>query len=240
MRKHLGWIAAAGLAACVLLLGGAWLIAGKAGLGDIALRLSAARLPICRGDGSDRPVSREIAWDGADSIGIAIPATVRYSPGSGDQVKVIGDAALVSHLRIAGGEIKLDCQPARLNAEHLDITLPGRSFRTFSLASVTSLILNDIDQPELNLNIAGSSMVAATGKVDSITLNGAGMSDAKLGALAAKTVKLNLAGASQVEVAPEDDLDINAFGAVTVTLLSEPKTIRTNIVGSGRVIHKGL
>jgi hypothetical protein len=238
MQRHLGWIAIAGFAVAAIFLGGAWLLTGRGGPSDIARHFSEWNLPRC-GPLSGRPASREIAWDGADKVGIAIPATLRYRPGTGDNVKVVGDTSLVSHVHIDQGEIKLDCRPDHMTTESLDITMPGsRSFRTFSLASVTSLILNDIDQPELHFNLAGSSTVMATGRVESVHVNGAGMSDAQLGDLAAQEVKLNLAGASTAEVAATDSLAVNAVGAVTVVLRTEPKSIRTNIVGSGRIIHK--
>lgn len=238
MRRHLGWIAIAGFAAAVILLGGAWLLSGRGGPSDIARRFSEWNLPRC-GAPSGQSASREIAWEGADSVGIAIPATLRYRPGTGENMKVVGDASLVSHVRVEDGEIKLDCRPDRMTVQSLDITMPGgRSFRSFSLASITSLILNDIDQPVLHFNLAGSSTVVASGRVESLHINGAGMSDAKLGALAVQDAHLNLAGASTAEVAAIDSLAVNAVGSVTVVLRAEPKSIRTNIVGSGRIIHK--
>jgi hypothetical protein len=240
MRKKLTWIAVAGFAASAIFLGGAWLLSGGGGLRDIAARYSQLGLPRCGDQLSGQSASREIAWDGADRVGIDVPATVRYSPGNEDQVKVTGDASLISHVRVAEGKIKLDCLPGRFKADSLQIALPGRSFRTFSLAGITSLILTDIDQPELNLNLAGSSTVSATGKAESLTINAAGLSSAKLGELPVKQASLNLAGRSTVEVAVQDNLDVNSIGSTTVILRTEPQAIRTNIVGSGRVIHKAL
>ena len=240
MHKNLGWIAAAGFAVAAIFLAGAWLVSGKMGPADIALRLSGFALPVCREDGAGGMASRDIAWDGANRMGIGIPATVRYRPGSGDRLKVTGDAALVSHIRVENGDIKLDCRPAGGKTPPLDITLPGSSFRSFSLAGVTRLILSDIDQPELHLNIAGSSSVSGTGKVERLTINGAGLSDAKLGELPVKQAELNLAGSSSIEIAPEDTLTVNSVGATTVVLRAEPRNVRTNIVGSGRIIHQAL
>lgn len=240
MQKHLGWIAAGGFVAAAIFLIGAWLISGKLGLGDIALRLSGSGLPACRDDVSGRVASRDIAWDGSSRMGIAMPATVRYRPGSGDLLKVAGDAALISHVLVENGEIKLDCRPVGGKTAPLDITLPGGSFRTFSLAGATRLILSDIDQPELHLNIAGSSSVSGTGKVESLYINGAGLSDAKLGEIPVKQAELNLVGSSSVEIAPEDLLTVNSVGSTTVVLRAEPRNIESHIVGTGRIIHPQL
>ena len=240
MHKHLGWIAAGGFVTAAIFLIGAWLIGGRAGPGDIAFRLSGFGLPACRDDGSGRVESRDIAWDGTNRMGISFPATVRYRPGSGDRLRVTGDAALISHVRVENGDIKLNCQPVGGKTAPLDITLPGGNFRSFSMSGMTRLILSDLDQAELHLNIAGSSSVSGTGKVERLTINGAGLSDAKLGELPVKQVELNLAGSSSVEVAPEDILTVNSVGSTTVVLRAEPRTLRTKIVGTGRIIHKPL
>ena len=240
MRKNLGLIAVIGFAASAALLAGAWLISGKGGLADFSLRLAQIRLPACGDDNAGHTATREIAWDGTPRVGLAIPATVRYRPGSGGTLKATGDASVIGHLIVDQGEIKLTCQPARSASTKLDITLPGTAFRTFSLSGVTNLMLSGIDQPELHLNIAGSSAVSGDGKVDSLFINAAGNSDAKLGGLATQNAELNLAGASTAEIAATDTVTINSVGAVTVTLVTEPKSVKTNIVGSGRILHKAL
>jgi len=238
MRKNLGLIAVIGFAAAAAFLAGAWLLSGKAKLSDIMLRLSSAGLPSCGEVGAGRTASRTLDWDGSIRMGIAIPATVHYRPGSGEKLLVTGDASLLPHVRVAEGEIKLDCQPVSTANSKLDITLPGTRFRSFSLAGVTSLMLSGIDQPELHLNIAGSSAVSGAGKVESLFINAAGNSDAKLGGLATELAELNLAGSSTAEIAASDKVTVNSVGAATVTLVTEPRSVKTNIVGSGRILHK--
>ena len=238
MRKRLGLIATAGLLIAVIFLGGFWLLEGRNGWRDVSLRYSQWRLPRCEAL-SGKAGTREIAWTGGESVGIAIPATLRYQPGAGDQVRIAGDASLIAHVYLDGTDIKLDCRSAEVTPESLTITMPGaRRFRTFSLAGVTNLMLSNIDQPELNFNLAGSSHVVAKGRVDNVHINGAGLSDAKLGDLDVTDAHLNLAGASKVEIAATGVLQVNAAGAVTVVLRAEPESLRTHIMGSGRIIHQ--
>ena len=238
--RNLALIAIVAFGAAAIALSGAWLMMGSMGIADFAIGLANARLPVC-GDLAGRTASRELAWNAGGTASIGIPATLRYSPHNGAQVTVTGDAALLPHVRVVDdGQIELDCRARDLADARLDITLPGRSFRSFNMAGLTRLVLSDIDQNELHMNIAGSSSVEATGRAESVHVNAAGRSDARLGMLAAEKVELNLAGSSNIEIAPEDELTVNAFGSATVTLLSEPKTIHTNIVGSGRIIHKAL
>lgn len=238
MRKHLGLIAIGGLFIAAIFLGGAWLLEGRGGWRDFAHSVSEWRLPRCEAL-SGRTAIRTIAWNGGESVGVGIPATLRYAPGTGDQVSIAGDASLISHVMIDENDFKLDCRSSEVTPENLTITMPGKQrFRTFSLAGVTNLILNDIDQPDLNFNLAGSSHVTAKGRVDTVHINGAGLSDAKLGDLAVTDAHMNLAGASTVEIAATGVLQVNAAGAVTVILRAEPQSLRTHIMGSGRIIHQ--
>ena len=238
MRKHLGSIAVGGLFIAAIFLGGAWLLEGRSGWRDFAQGISEWRLPRCEAL-SGQQGSRSIAWSGGEGVGVAIPATLRYEPGTSDQVRIAGDTALISHVIVDENDFKLNCRSSELTPENLTITMPGKQhLRSFSLAGVTNLILDNIDQPELQFNLAGSSQVVAKGRVDNVHVNAAGLSDAKLGDLAVDDAHLNLAGASTVEIAATGVLEVNAAGAVTVILRTEPESIRTHIMGSGRIIHQ--
>lgn len=239
MRKHLGLIAIAGFIAAVLLLIAAWRMGGGGTLADIAMRLAQARLPLCAEEAAGKSMSREIAWTYGETVSVDIPADIENRPGDADQMlRVTGDAALIPHILVDKGEIKLDCRPGRLNGTRVQIALPGMNFMRFNLAGLTSLNLRDIDQPQLRFNLAGASSVTAAGRVDSLRINGAGLAVAKLGRLSVREAHLNLAGKSTVEVAVSDDLELNSVGAASLTLVGEPRTLKTNILGTSRIIHQ--
>ena len=111
------------------------MLGGGGGLSDIAMRFTGSGLPSCGAVPADAPASREIVWDGADSVAVALPADIQYSPSNADRMmKVTGTSALIPHIVVDKGEIKLDCRPGRLKMGRIGIVLPGRSFRSFSLA----------------------------------------------------------------------------------------------------------
>jgi len=235
VARHLVLIVIVSFAAAAVLLGAAWLMMGKMGEADFAVGLARARLPACGEDLAGRTASRDLAWNAEETA--SIPATVRYSPHNGADVMVTGDAALLPHVRIVEhGQIELDCR-ARLGDARFEITLPGRRFKSFNMAGYTRLILSDIDQDELHMNIAGNSTVEATGKVDTVHVNAAGLSNANLSALQAENAHLNLAGASKVDVAAEENVELNAVGAATLILAREPKNLMTHAMGAVQVIH---
>jgi len=107
----------------------------------------------------------------------------------------------------------------------------------FTIAGVGDMSLENIDQPDLKITVAGAGNVAASGNVKRLELQVAGASDAKLAGLAVDRVAVHIAGSSQIDVAPKDDLEANIVGSGTVMLHSEPKNIETHIIGSGRIIH---
>ncbi|MGH6827562.1 MAG: GIN domain-containing protein [Rhizomicrobium sp.] len=193
--------------------------------------------PRCELQPTGRSATRSLAWDGSDRAGVAVPATVHYRRGQGDRVVVTGDSALLPHVRLVDGWVEFDCHPRDLNGLRLDVSLPGREFRGFSLAGLGDMDLEGIDQPDLSLHVAGAGNVTATGQTDNLDLHLAGAGHARLGGLSAGRVALHLAGSSNVEVAPRDDLSVHIAGAGTVVLYSEPRSIETHIAGSGRIIH---
>jgi Putative auto-transporter adhesin, head GIN domain len=227
-----------GLAICIACLSASALIGGKA-LSDTGFDFADLGWARCDFNESGKPGSRNIAWTGGDKAGIDIPATVHYRRGSGDQLVVKGDSEVISHVRIVDGDVKMDCR-MRHGSDRLDVTLPGREFRTFALAGSGSLSLDDIDQTDLRIRLAGSGDVEATGKTGNLDLKMAGSGDAKLGAVAADRIKLELAGSNDAEVSPKDDLDVDIAGSGKVVLLTEPHALETHIAGSGRIVHPDL
>jgi hypothetical protein len=236
MRTKLAMIALSGFTVAAVCLGGAFALdSGK--LKDSLISFGDFDLPRCDLSPAGQSASRSLAWDGSDSAGVAVPANVHYRRGQGDQVVVSGDSALVSHVQIVDGSVRLDCRPRGLNGTRLEVTLPGREFNSFSLAGVGEMTLENIDQRDLALHVAGVGNIAANGKVQSLELHVAGAGDAKLAGLAADRVAVHVAGSSQIDVAPKDDLNVHIAGSGTVTLHSEPHSIETHIAGSGRIVH---
>ena len=70
-----------------------------------------------------------------------MPGEVHYSPGGGDRVSATGDPGLLSHLRVHNHKIDLDCSGS-WHDEKLNVTLPGREFRKFTVAGSGKLFLD--------------------------------------------------------------------------------------------------
>lgn len=236
MVHKLALIAVTGLAASAICLGAAAAIGGK----DLAASGIDFSFfgdgPSCDFAMSGRTGSRSIAWDGSDTVSIQMRADTHYRRGQGDQVVVTGDTAVIPHVKVEDGHIKMDCRRSS-RGDMIAITLPGRIFQKFGLAGSGTMTLDDIDQPKIKFGLAGSGDIRASGKADEMVVGIAGSGKMKLGQLAANTIKIHVAGSGDTEISPRDDLDIHIAGSGKVRLLSEPKHLTTHIAGSGEIIH---
>jgi hypothetical protein len=191
--------------------------------------------PRCGVFGVEGSGSRSLDWTGGDEVKISLPADVHYVAGTGDKVVITGNQALLDHVRLQGDKLSLDCRGG--NYGSVDVTLPGRVFHSFALLGSGDLDLKNIDQPKLEIVMAGSGDVTASGRADRVELNMAGSGDADLGGLQAARAEVNLAGSGDVDVAAHDDLELNIAGSGDVRLHGEPAHIESHVFGSGRIIH---
>ena len=183
--------------------------------------------------------SRSFDWKGGDEVDVSVPVNLHYKPGQGTQVEVSGDPELVSHVTLDDdGDIKLDCNGHHWHHQRLDITLPGnRTFREIDLKGAGSMTLESLNQPELEIDMAGSGEVMASGKTDNFSISIAGHGTVHAKDLIAQKVKIDIAGHGEIETSPIDTADISIAGHGNVKLYSEPKHVETSILGHGEVEH---
>lgn len=240
MKKKLGWTAIGGFAVWIGALFLAFAIGGSEAFDWSQLRAVRSSVWSARCQDTpvakDGPTERRWAWEGGDKISIGVASTVHYRGGEGDEVIIRGAPQVLANIVVEDDAIGLSCMNFG-RMEPVEITLPGRIFREISLAGSGRITLENVQQPELNLGIAGSGTITAQGKVDRLELNIAGSGDARLADLAMKDLEVNVAGSGDTEAAPMDSAQINMSGSGNMRLLSRPTRIESNIRGSGRIIH---
>src|SRR5438093_1498937 len=108
MTRTLGWIALGGLSIGIASLSLAFAIDGR-GLRDWPRVLSLDSS--CR-DGSARAGAgareRRLAWDGDDSVELALPGTVYWRGGEGSDLVVRGSPDLVANVELRHGRLTLN------------------------------------------------------------------------------------------------------------------------------------
>jgi hypothetical protein len=180
--------------------------------------------------------TREFAWRGGDEVGLSVPGTLRYRFGEDNTVVARGPAWLLSHLEIDDDSIRYDCSPR--DAAEVEIIIEAEGLNEFAIFGAGDIILENLMEPDVEITIAGSGSVTATGRVDSLELSIAGTGDADLSGLAAREVEVSIAGTGDAVVAPTERLDVNIAGAGDVELLTDPPEVNSNIFGSGRVTRR--
>jgi hypothetical protein len=260
MRTKLALIAVSSFAVSAVCLGGAFALGGNQ-VGDAVFNFDGMGQPRCdMSDSSGATADTlKLSWDSDDRVAIAIPATIHYQAGVGDLLVVKGDPALISHIRVHNGTVELDCRDGvfQRHTDRVDITLPGRrTFQKFEMLGSGDMQLSGLSQPDAKIEIAGSGTVETEGKVSRLELeiSGSGTVQSKgqtddlhanvngsgkmqLADLVAKDAHVDISGSGKVDVAPQNSLNVDISGSGTIYLHSEPRSVETDISGSGRIIH---
>lgn len=195
--------------------------------------------PRCEKTSGAAASSRTMNWDGSDEVSLNVPGRARYTPNGDNELRISGDPDAVAHVRVRDGHIELDCRSWNWGDHALEITLPGRKFEKFGIAGSGKLELNDLDQREIRVSIAGSGSVKARGKVEEVRINIAGSGDADLGEVASEDATVKIAGSGNADIAPRDEAEIHIAGSGDVNLHTTPRKVETHIMGSGRIHNVG-
>jgi hypothetical protein len=178
---------------------------------------------------------RRLAWTGGDEIDIALPATVRLRMGEGKDIVVRGSPGAIAQVGLRRGRLVLGCRwPG--STRNLEVTLPGlTAFRRIAITGAGRLAMENLQQPELALRIAGSGAVRAQGAVDRLSVTISGSGDAQLGDLATKELSVKISGSGVVTASPKDEADVTISGSGSLRLLTKPARLNSHISGSGRI-----
>jgi len=195
--------------------------------------------PRCEKTGNATASSRTLNWDGSDEVSLNVPGRARYTPNGDNQMHVSGDPDAVARVRVRGGRIELDCRSGNWGDHALEITLPGKRFDKFSIAGSGKLQLENLDQRDLRVSIAGSGSITANGKADDVEISIKGSGDADLGKVQADDAKVEIFGSGNADIAPRGEAEIHIFGSGDVNLHTTPRNVETHIAGSGRIHNVG-
>ena len=177
--------------------------------------------------------TRQLTWDGGDSLEVEIPADVQYTQAPGaPKVTVSGPERLVSDVEIDGGTIRY------MGHHHnhwggLTIVMSAPAVKRFELSGSGKLDIAGYKQDRLSLDISGSADVTAAGETDAVDVSVSGSGEADLSALKAKTADVDIHGSGEARLAPTDAAKVDISGSGEVTLLTHPPRLDTNISGSG-------
>jgi hypothetical protein len=195
---------------------------------------------------------RHIPWDDGDALTIALPANVHYRGGEGTELIVRGEPEAVARVHVGAGKITASC--GGLHGD-VDITLPGRAFDSILLKKSAHLTMENIHQPELTVDVAGSGSAGLSGAADEMHASIHGSGKITLADLTMKKLELSVAGSgaiggtgksdsAEISIAgsgkadlgevPMNDVEISVAGSGAVTAAPKDKA-DVSIMGSGKV-----
>lgn len=195
--------------------------------------------PRCEKASDATATSRILEWDGSDEVSLNVPGRARYTPNGDKELRVSGDPDLVAHVRVRDGRIELNCRGRGWGDQALEITLPGLPMKEFGIAGSGKLELNNLDQNDLRVSIAGSGSITASGKVQDVEISIKGSGDADLGKVQAGDAKVEIFGSGNADIAPRDEVEVHIAGSGDVNLHTTPRNVETHIMGSGRIHNVG-
>lgn len=195
-------------------------------------------------------ITRRLAWDGGEALEIESLLDVDYVQGPDASVVITGPEALAGRVTLDGGRLSLRNAPgeehvvvawgrgglrARSDHDDLRVTVTAPSVRRFVVRGSGDLDIRGYDQPELDLTLAGSGDVEASGRAQRLKLTLAGAGDADLGGLEAVDAEVVLSGSGDATVSATGVVDARVSGSGDLDLDRRPRQLNSQVSGSGEV-----
>lgn len=188
------------------------------------------------------PASRDLVWNGGDTLRIAIPADVRFTQGPVASIHITGAKYAVDRVTVRDGGLTYDqdMSNTRSPAEPLQVIMTAPGVKHFRIAGHKTLRIEGYDQDDFGASIAGSGKIIAHGKAQTSTLHIAGSGDIDTAGLTTQETNVHIAGSGDAAIAPSERAVISIAGSGDVTIKSRPKEISRHVAGSGRIVQDAI
>ncbi len=166
---------------------------------------------------------------------------VEVTCGGPRSLEVEADDNLLPLIRtdVDGGRLRIHSDNRGMRTETMPrVRISVENLSEVSIPGASDFSLEALDNDAFKLNVEGASKFRASGdtsKLD-ITLNGAGLVDAR--ELRAEHVNVVNNGAGAVTVRASDSLDATVNGVGTIDYYGDPKAVNPKVNGIGRITKK--
>lgn len=195
-------------------------------------------------------IDRTLPWTGKDMLTIDLPIDVVFVQGAEAKVVASGPQDYVNRLRVDGGRISLDggdgidhdrvtidAMGLRVesDSDRVKITVIAPDVTKFDVRGSGDLDIRRYDHPAIGVTVSGSGDVDATGRVDVATVDNSGSGYVNLTDLKAKDAVVGVSGSGGGAIFATGKAKIDISGSGDVELRTEPKSVSSEITGSGEV-----
>lgn len=203
-----------------------------------------------QGRHAEPSVDRTFAWTGKDELIIDLPVDVVFVQGAEAKIVASGPRSYIDRLRVEGGRITLgdndgvDHDSITINAfgvhvesdsDRVRITVIAPDVNKFDVRGSGDLEVRKYDHPALAVSVSGSGDVEAAGRVETIAVDNSGSGYVNLTDLKAKDAVFDVSGSGGGALFATNKARINISGSGDVELRTEPKTVTSEISGSGEI-----
>ena len=180
-------------------------------------------------------VTRELPWDGSESLTLEVPANVRFVQSDGPaRVVVTGPKRSVDGFTARGGVLSDDRWHT---GKPIEVVVHAPRITHFSLKGSDQLVVEDYDQSQLVVETTGRAEVRAAGRVGHLKLQLQGFGWVDMSGLKASEADVSVAGSRHALVAASERARISGNGSVV--LVTRPKAVDLDLGESGRVFTLG-
>jgi len=203
-----------------------------------------------QGRQAEPSVDRTFAWTGKDELIIDLPVDVVFVQGAEAKIVASGPKSYIDRLRVEGGRITVadndgvDHDSITINAfgvhvesdsDRMKITVIAPDVTKFDVRGSGDLEVRKYDHPTAIVSVSGSGGVEAAGRVDTLTVDNSGSAWVNLGGLKAKDAVFDVSGSGGGALFATNKAKIDISGSGDVELRTEPKTVTSEISGSGEI-----
>jgi len=212
--------------------------------------IRSARHVTVTGQASSPTIDRTFPWTGKDQLTIDLPVDVVFVQGAEAKVVASGPKDYINRLRVDGGRISLDggdggdhdrltIDAAGLRVEsdsdRVKITVIAPDVTRFDIRGSGDLDIRRYDHPAIGVSVSGSGDLEASGRVDVVTVDSSGSGYVNLTDLKAKDAVVAVSGSGGGAIFATNKAKVDISGSGDVELRTEPKSVSSEITGSGEV-----
>ncbi len=195
-------------------------------------------------------IDRTLPWTGKDTLQIDAPVDVVFVQGPDAKIIASGPKPYLDRLSVDGGRIALadgdDREQASVTinafgvhvqseSERVKITVIAPDVTKFDVRGSGDLDIRRYDRPAISVDVSGSGDVEASGRVELVTVDSSGSGHVDLGDLKAKEAVVDVSGSGGGAIFATAKAKIAISGSGDVELRTEPKTVSSEITGSGEI-----
>lgn len=203
-----------------------------------------------RGERPVPTIDRTFAWTGKDELITDLPVDIVFVQGAEAKIVASGPKDYIDRLRVDGGKITLadsdDIDHDRLtidsfglrvesDSDRVKITVIAPDVTKFDIRGSGDIDIRKYDHPTFAVNVSGSGDVDAQGRVQAVAIDNSGSGYINLTNLKAKDAVVDVSGSGGGAVFATEKVKLDISGSGDVELRTEPKTISSEITGSGEV-----